>query len=793
MANGAIKLQNSTGADLYPITSIDNIIVSSGTTTSAKRTSIRAKSSASDVYFPTERAVSLVSSSLAASIATKQSTLSAGFGIALNGATVSLARTRPITTVPAASSTVTLEPGEAYVIDATTTSKTLNLGTVPSGNFGLESHIELFVANAGYIHVGSNVTLVDQLEPDAVNNCTVRFHDGHAIISVEDHVEAYMVNDTGTGSATSGTLAYGLKQTAVASSYIGFRSELNTSSVPTGGATATVAKHIVGNGMDVGPTITGNLIVSSGATLRDVKLSGVTVMSGTASLTNVYIPSGATVAANTGATIKPEKVVVDGTLFGNVSLTRYASSYISGSGTVDFGGSAYINNDYDTYGTFTGVTFSGGSGASYKGAFYLPTRNRFVFSGCSFENNAGYFGCICADNMTSLNVTGCTFSGTSVSYRGGDIAIGVGSNYNISNCTFETVFTNAEKANISFRNNGTVSIAGCIFKSENRNISFHTSATTATVILSGSNTFSGAIAQVSTASGSLDITPGAILDLTGNTNATTINPGGSITFESGGATVLYSSGTVHGSYSMDNVVLPAGAKLTNTAVVALDGTTIVVSSGTTASASGCVFSGGSATTGGGLTTYIASYLSGVTFLNCSATSWGGGAALRADGTLEDCIFSGCTAPQGGGVMINAGNVTLKNCVFRDCYAVQFGRAFATSDGGSAKTVILDGGDFGDVQTVYYAFHNSNSKLILKGAIKTIASIKKLSNNYTGTLNIESGTVLDLTNNTSAWPIDANGDRIIVANGGCQVITSAGATVSITGGTYTKINNDGTTA
>ena len=60
---------------------------------------------------------------------------------------------------------------------------------------------------------------------------------------------------------------------------------------------------------------------------------------------------------------------------------------------------------------------------------------------------------------------------------------------------------------------------------------------------------------------------------------------------------------------------------------------------------------------------------------------------------------------------------------------------------------------------------------------------------TGTVTLTSGAILDLTGNTNATPI-APGS--VIVDGGCQVITSAGATVSIAGGTYTKINNDGTT-
>lgn len=45
--------------------------------------------------------------------------------------------------------------------------------------------------------------------------------------------------------------------------------------------------------------------------------------------------------------------------------------------------------------------------------------------------------------------------------------------------------------------------------------------------------------------GSVTISSGAIVDLTGNTNATPINPGGGIVISSGGISIIDSAGTTH--------------------------------------------------------------------------------------------------------------------------------------------------------------------------------------------------------------------------------------------------------
>ena len=87
-------------------------------------------------------------------------------------------------------------------------------------------------------------------------------------------------------------------------------------------------------------------------------------------------------------------------------------------------------------------------------------------------------------------------------------------------------------------------------------------------------------------------------------------------------------------------------------------------------------------------------------------------------------------------------------------------------------------------TLYYGktmMHGSN---VLSGKIEAVSGAP-------GSVTISSGAIIDLTGNSNATPINPGGG--IVVSGGCTVINSAGASVSIAGGTYTKINKDGTTA
>lgn len=468
-----------------------------------------------------QSAVSGLTTSLGGKIdaSSYESTIQLGFGMEYqNDNEIGMAKYRSITNVTGAS--VYIEAGEAYVIDATTSSKTINYAGGYSGQFGLESHIELFVANEGYVHTGSNVTLVDPLEPDAVNNLTVRFHDGHAILSVEDHAEAYMVNNTSTGATTSGTFAYGLKQaTSTTYNYIGFRSELNTSSIPTGGQSATVMKHIVGNGMTVGPTITGNLIVKSGATLRDIKANGLVVMSGTAKLTDVLIDSGATVSVGTGGGLTIDRV------YGNGGVIDLGGTHV----TITSGTTAHVSN----------CVLSGGSSQPYNqgGAFLTQ-------------------GTVLLDNVT--------ISGNKAVNAGGAMLVAATGYAEIRNSIVSgnTVTFNQQSKDV-YIESGTVLVKDSTVGNVGLNIG-------GTCIIDG-NTAIGAIApHTASTSGFVTISSGAILDLTGNTNATPIAPGGGITFASGGATVYPSAGQAIAYFIAGATVSTITNK--NTVTVAIDPT-----------------------------------------------------------------------------------------------------------------------------------------------------------------------------------------------------------------------------
>ena len=268
--------------------------------------------------------------------------------------------------------------------------------------------------------------------------------------------------------------------------------------------------------------------------------------------------------------------------------------------------------------------------------------------------------CCVQDNFTTdPNQRGC-------------VIIGQNATLNLKGSTVTENYANTAKRDLRFSQNGTANIADSVIG----NCTFYT---TGEIILSGTVRETDIINLAP--SGSMTLTSGATLDLTGNANATTIHPGGTITFANGGATVLYSSGAVSGSYMMDNVTLLAGAKLTNTAVVDLGGGT-----GTRAqclgSASGIsIISGMFRTSNGGFT-------SNVTVFN------GGTLALPSGTSAFDSIVSSggycyvggeasrATVYSRGGVAVNSGGVA-------NAFTVSSGGSMTVSSGGTANEPIIN--------------------------------------------------------------------------------------------------------
>jgi len=322
--------------------------------------------------------------------ATVEADLTPGYRTDIAGGTISFNPSADIVTVTGAS--VTIQPDTAYKIYATTAAVTINANAPAAGKWSYEGHLEIFVAGTGYVVTGTNVVLANALEPDAVNNCVVRFHDGVAIIDVEDHIAGYIV--VSTSGTTSGTLPYGI--TSATQEYLAFDATTNGAVVDLGGSTASGEKHIVGNGY-TSTTLTGSVDCgTSKFTVANLSLQDVIVGGGTMTLGDAYIPSGSTVAVSGGG-LAVERVTGDGGVIDlggtNVNISSGATASVSSctftSGTGTYGA---ITTTKATV-SFDSVKITGNTanrGGVYINAGYTEFKNCFLSGNGNADISAAY-------------------------------------------------------------------------------------------------------------------------------------------------------------------------------------------------------------------------------------------------------------------------------------------------------------------------------------------------------------------------------------------------------------------
>lgn len=641
-------------------------------------------------------------SGLSASLAAKQDNLAAGFRMELvGGSTVGQKRYFQIET-PTGSS-ITLQAGHAYRISATTGQKTLNVEAMNANEIGLEGHAEIFVANTGFVRTGENVILANPLEPDAVNNCVIRFHDGRAIIDVEDHVAGYIV--TVNAASGAGSLAYGLA--TATNEYISVDASLNGQTLNLAGVTTYAGeKHIVGNGYE-NTILSGGIICNSKTTVSNLSLLNVAVNGGTMIFGDAFIPSGSTVAVNGGG-LAVEKITGNG---GVVDLGYNAATQTGGTNIEAINTSVYIS----------GVELTNGHGRSVPSQGVNQERGGAVH----VNGASGY-----------AYVYGSTISGNNGGGMGGGIALSNSARATLVNVTVTN--NTATIANCIYIGTGQLTASNCVLGGGS-----YLQNAGASIIFTGSNAYSSGVI---TGNGSAVLTSGATLDLTGNPNTTPIAPGGGITFEEGGATVLTgdTAGVVDAQYMLGGMTVP---KLTNTNTVDLGGTRMVVSSGSTANASGCVFTGGNAgdAQNGGVFSVAGGAqvnISGCTASGNIATRGGVFSAINGGiVSAVSCTFSGNTGSTFAGVLYGNANATFSSCTFTGNTCI--------SNPGNA---INNGGTTTLVDCVFDGRISGDGSVVISGT-------------------------LDLTGNTNATPVRPGGGIVIYGGpmtSGTKIIGSAGS-------------------
>lgn len=463
---------------------------------------------------------------LSTSLETKQDKLTAGCRMELvSGSTVDQARyfaIEPAVTAPANQTTsVTLSAGKAYEIHAVANNaKVLLNREEPVGGthtFGLEGHAEIFVANTGCIQTGENVVLSQPLEPDAINYCTVRFRRGIAVISVEDHIGGYIVISGGT-AAGNGSLPYGLA--SAGSTYIAFNDTLAARTLDMGGTVTNKEKHVVGNSYS-DTILTGGISCTSRTTFANLAMSGTSVLGGTMTLADVFIPSRSTVAVS-GGRLAVEKV----TGAGSDSVIELGRT----NATVASGGTACVS----------GCTITGGLNSS-GGAFYTYDATLLsCMSAVIAGNSAGNGTAIYARG--TVHLTGCTIAENSPASKA-DVMLRGGKGSIISDCTINMMAMDA----------------------------LNGAAPTCT--LRGDNT----IRRIGGNAGIITLASGATLDLTGNSYPEPIAPGGAIVIPASAIVRIIGSDGPAASAYLSELAL-TGSTITNAPAV-LGATVTVPTSG----------------------------------------------------------------------------------------------------------------------------------------------------------------------------------------------------------------------
>ena len=348
---------------------------------------------------------------------------------------------------------------------------------------------------------------------------------------------------------------------------------------PSDATVPVVDKNIITNEYE--PVFGGTFTVSAGGTLTIDENNKKTTMGGaTLSLVDAVVPKGATVAVSGGG-LTIEKVTGSGTIdLGHTNIAQGSGANFSATDCIITGGSATNGGVFGldrSILTFRGLTLSGNS-ASSNGGVANSFKGDTTFTDCNFvDNHADGFGGAVAGNSATYHFSSCTFSGNSASY-GGATHCPLNAIHEYVSCV---VSGNEGTYPFMYMQGGTASVSQCIIDGD---IGAYHTETSATLDFAGSNAFRGAI----TGRLYVNISSGAILDMTSNTDPTPIAPNGGITFEAGGATVYPSAGSA--SSILVGGVSKVGSISSDGALTAVTGSAFVL--GTSAVASNAVFNNG---------------------------------------------------------------------------------------------------------------------------------------------------------------------------------------------------------
>ena len=316
---------------------------------------------------------------------------------------------------------VTLMSGLAYKLNATSGTHVLTTDICPSGYYGEDAHLKLFVGETGSVQFVAPLNLIDALTPNAGHNITIKYRDGQANAYVDDTDIGYVV--TVSAGTENGSLYYGLANEV--SDYIVFNHELDGSTVTLSGVTVAGDNrvvHVVGNGVNDTIVRVTSTLTATASHIFGVSMTNMSIVS---AVTNIE----ASVSLASSQAFVGSNLIVSGNMKSHL-FSLWGSAQNS-----------FTNCVFDNI-TLT----ASGAGGQYNVVY--GARNSTTITGCTFGSNitadvgtvaciGGYTGSAILEdttfNMTGLNVIGgnaassVTFKGTN--YIEGTVKVTAGKLY----------------------------------------------------------------------------------------------------------------------------------------------------------------------------------------------------------------------------------------------------------------------------------------------------------------------------------------------------------------------------
>ena len=730
-------------------------------------------------------------------------------------------------------SDLTVGAGLSYKIRYTNDSPhKITVDTIPADAHGWDAHIQMFIKGTSSIVFQKPLILMDALTPNAGHNLLVKFRNGDAYVYVEDTNAGYIVTEpSGTGA---GTLNFGIVDPDT--DYVIFAAALDGTTVDAGtavfGSTATTLTtlNVLGNGTDA-TSITGDIGAASGMTInfQDLAISGGTLSgAGTIQTINTVLDNSTFVGTGTkdiqsltiSGTCYTNGLTVNGTLYGTpdsnllpvadtVGLINLgvAGSRIDGvrvvgatttrrifayTGTIASSDTYYVDNcyfkdcvntaDYGCYfhwytGTLviTNTTFSGGTASGSDNGGRIRNGAKLYATDCTWENNR-MRGMINSPYTGPTNEVHFAGSNTLTNFH----MFGVGDMYTADNTVLDLSKTTTTWGNDNALFVADVGATVSTFLGNNTTL-LTPSGSTASVDACSCNILT-AYGKIATGDLSNIVIPAGASNPWKAANVMFTDP-----IDAGAVYDLKLSGTTFTSASKtlnaSRIQLPASTTVsfqgnTNAADTKILEAPVIVVGDNAASPSGSatiINAAGTASTVSGIGSYIDKEgdndfvpLTSVSVVNTSATSGAGSLPLALTGSNK---FVRITNNVVGtvGAATDAVDKTVMTNEYEPIIGGTFSLTSATVNEATKTVAIQSGGTMSIVG--------------IRGGKDSVI-------NGNGIITISSGAIVNLTGNINSIPINPDGG--VIVDGGCTVINSAGAKVSISGGTYTQINNDGTT-